>query len=127
MMENSVRILVVDDNPDVALMLAELLKLDGHDVAIAHDGTQALASMRSAKPELVLCDLVLGGAVDGYALARASRAAPELRDVRLVAVSGYGGEEDRARAIEAGFDDLLVKPVRFETLSACVRHAERRG
>jgi CheY-like chemotaxis protein len=120
--ENAMRILVVDDNADVATMLAELLKLDGHeDVAVAQDGAQALAKMRGAKPDFVLCDLVLGGDVDGYAFARACREDALFRDVRLIAMSGYGGEDDRARAIEAGFDDLLAKPVRFDTLRACMR------
>jgi CheY-like chemotaxis protein len=116
------RILVVDDNPDVATMLAELLQIDGHeDVAIAHDGVAALASMRASKPDFVLCDLVLPGELDGQAIARTCRSEAQLHDVRLVAMSGYGSPEDRARAMEAGFDDLLAKPVRFETLSECIR------
>ena len=118
------RILVVDDNADVATMLAELLKLDGHEeVAIARDGAEALASIRSAVPDFVLCDLVLPGKVDGLALARSCRDDPQLKDVRLVAMSGYGGDDDRARAIEAGFDDLLAKPVRFDTLADCIRRS----
>lgn len=120
------RILVVDDNPDVAAMLAELLQIDGHeDVAIAHDGAGALASMRVSRPDFVLCDLVLPGELDGMAVARTCRSEPQFEDVRLVAMSGYGSPEDRARAIEAGFDDLLAKPVRFETLCACIRAGGR--
>jgi CheY-like chemotaxis protein len=116
------RILVVDDNPDVATMLAELLQIDGHeDVAVAHDGDAALASMRASKPDFVLCDLLLPGELDGRAIARTCRSEPQFHDVRLVAMSGYGSPEDRARAMEAGFDDLLAKPVRFETLSECIR------
>jgi CheY-like chemotaxis protein len=116
------RILVVDDNPDVATMLAELLQIDGHeDVAVAHDGAAALASMRASKPDFVLCDLLLPGELDGRAIARTCRSEPQFHDVRLVAMSGYGSPEDRARAMEAGFDDLLAKPVRFETLSECIR------
>lgn len=119
------RILVVDDNVDVATMLAELLKLDGYDdVAIAQDGGEALASIRASRPDFVLCDLVLPGELDGYALARACRSEPQLQDLRIVAMSGYGGDDDRLRALEAGFDDLLVKPVRFDTLSACIRRSE---
>lgn len=120
------RILVVDDNRDVATMLAELLKLDGYDdVAIAQDGGEALAAIRAATPDFVLCDLVLPGELDGYGLARTCRSEPQLKDLRLVAMSGYGGDEDRARAMAAGFDDLLAKPVRFDTLSACIRGGER--
>jgi CheY-like chemotaxis protein len=120
------RILVVDDNPDIATMLAELLQIDGHeDVAVAHDGTTALAAMRASKPDFVLCDLMLPGELDGVAIARTCRSEPQLEDVRLVAMSGYGSPEDRARAIEAGFDDLLAKPVGFETLCACIRAGGR--
>jgi CheY-like chemotaxis protein len=119
------RILVVDDNADVATLLAELLKLEGHDdVAIARDGAEALAAIRSSIPDFVLCDLVLPGKVDGLALARSCRNDAQLKDVRLVAMSGYGGDDDRARAIEAGFDDLLPKPVRFDTLAACIARSE---
>jgi CheY-like chemotaxis protein len=118
------RILVIDDNVDVATMLAELLKLDGHEeVAIARDGAEALASIRSTTPDFVLCDLVLPGKLDGLALARSCRNDAQLKDVRLVAMSGYGGDDDRARAIEAGFDDLLAKPVRFDTLADCIRRS----
>jgi len=120
------RILVVDDNRDVATMLAELLKLDGYDdVAIAQDGGEALAAIRASTPDFVLCDLVLPGELDGYGLARTCRSEPQLKDLRLVAMSGYGGDDDRARAMAAGFDDLLAKPVRFDTLSACIRGGER--
>jgi len=122
------RILVVDDNADVATMLAELLKLDGYEnVATAQDGVEALASMRDARPDFVLCDLMLPGALDGYALARTCRSEPRLKDLRLVAMSGYGGDEHRTRAMDAGFDELLAKPVHFDTLSACIRRGERRA
>jgi two-component system CheB/CheR fusion protein len=120
------RILVVDDNADVATMLAELLKLDGHeDVAIAGDGVEALEAMRTSTPDFVLCDLVLPGKLDGFALASTCRDDTKLKDVRLVAMSGYGGDEHRARALAAGFDDLLAKPVRCDTLSACITRAGR--
>lgn len=118
------RILVIDDNVDVATMLAELLKLDGHEeVSIAGDGAEALAAIRASRPDFVLCDLMLPGKLDGFGLARACRDEPHLRDMPLVAMSGYGGDEDRTRALEAGFDDLLAKPVRYDTLCECIRRA----
>ena len=120
------RILVVDDNVDVATMLAELLTLDGHeDVAIARDGAEALESMRASTPDFVLCDLVLPGRLDGFALARTCRGDAKLKDVQLVAMSGYDSDEHRARALEAGFDDLLAKPVRFDTLATCIARTVR--
>ena len=120
------RILVVDDNPDVATMLAELLKLDGHEeVTIAERGSEALAMIRTSRPDFVLCDLMLPGELDGLALARACRRETSLQDMPLVAVSGYCSDEDRARALEAGFSDLLAKPLSYDTLSECIRRTGR--
>jgi CheY-like chemotaxis protein len=117
-----VRILIVEDNEDVATTLADLLDLDGYDdVAIAYDGVTALAKVHAPVPDLVLCDIGLPGDVDGLEFARRCRADARLEGVSLVAMSGYGGEQDRARAIAAGFDELLAKPVRFDTLSGLVR------
>jgi CheY-like chemotaxis protein len=116
------RILVIDDNRDIAGTLAELLRIDGHeDVAVAYDAVSALALMRVNTPEFVLCDLMLPGGMDGRDLARTCRNDEALRNVRLVAMSGYCSSEDRLHAIAAGFDDLLGKPLRFETLTAFMR------
>jgi CheY-like chemotaxis protein len=120
------RIIVVDDNYDVATMLAELLTLEGHEeVTTAGDGAEALAAIRSSRPDFVISDLALPGEIDGLGLARACRRDPDLNDLRLEAMSGYGSDEDRARALAAGFDDLLVKPVRFDTLAECLERAAR--
>jgi CheY-like chemotaxis protein len=117
------RILVVDDNHDVAHSLAELLRIDGqHEVAVAFGAVTAIASMRASLPDLVLCDLQLAGGMDGMALARYCRDDPQLRAVRLVAISGYSGEDDRREALAAGFEALLVKPVGYATLTDAVRH-----
>jgi CheY-like chemotaxis protein len=117
------RILVVDDNPDVAHSLAELLRIDGHDeVAVAFDGAAAIASMRASVPDLVLSDLQLAGGMDGMALARYCRDDPQLRAIRLLAISGHSGEDDRQDALAAGFEGLLVKPVGYATLTDAVRH-----
>jgi PAS domain S-box-containing protein len=108
------RILVVDDNVDAANSLAQLLTLLGHDVAVAHDGPAALGKAAEAPPELVFVDIGLPG-MDGYALARALRAAG-LDRAALVAVTGYGRDQDVRRSIERGFDDHLVKPVDLAAL-----------
>lgn len=119
-------ILVVDDNPDLAASLAELLKIDGYDdVAVAHDGRAALEAMIEKPPGLVICDLGLPGGMDGLDLALECRKLPSLRNVRLVAMSGYGDREYRNRALEAGFDELLVKPVKFDTLSELARRGPK--
>jgi len=116
------RILIVEDNADVANSLADLLKSDGFDdVSISPDGETALASIRRMIPDLVLCDLGLPGSIDGYGVARACRREQRLQSVRLVALSGIGDSEARTKALDAGFDELLSKPIRLSVLGDCVR------
>jgi PAS domain S-box-containing protein len=103
------RLLVVDDNVDAATTLATLLRLLGHEVAVAHDGPGALATAARTRPELVFIDIGLPG-MDGYALATALRAAG-LDRAALVAVTGYGRAEDVQRSRALGFDRHIVKPV----------------
>lgn len=109
------RVLVVDDNADAAGTLAMLLKLGGHEVRVAHDGHAALEAAGSFAPEIVLLDIGLPG-LDGYEVAKRMRSRPETAAALLVAVSGYGQEEDRRRSREAGFDHHLIKPVDFQVL-----------
>lgn len=109
------RILVVDDNVDSADSMALLLALDGHDTRTAFDGPGALAEALAFRPRVVLLDIGLPG-MDGYEVARRMRELPGLRDVLLIAITGYGRDDDRARSKEAGFDHHLVKPVDPETL-----------
>jgi PAS domain S-box-containing protein len=104
------RILIVDDNADAAETLALLLRLNGHDVQTALDGPAAVEAARAFQPDVALLDIGLPG-MDGYEVARRLRREPGLKDVRLVAVTGYGREEDRLRSREAGFDHHLTKPV----------------
>lgn len=108
------RILVVDDNQQVAESLARLLVIMGHQVHTVHDGAAALEAVRTFHPEVVFLDIGLPG-MDGYEVAQHLRTQYQQR-VRLVAVTGYGQEEDRRRARQAGFDDHLVKPVAKERL-----------
>jgi signal transduction histidine kinase/CheY-like chemotaxis protein len=104
------RVLVVDDNVDVAASLARFLELTGHDVRTAHDGPAALDAVRADRPEVVLLDIGLPG-MDGYEVARRLRELLATAGVVLVALTGYGQEGDRRRSREAGFDHHLVKPV----------------
>jgi signal transduction histidine kinase/ActR/RegA family two-component response regulator len=113
--ERAVRILVVDDNVDGAASLAMLLRLWGHDVAVAHDGPAALRAADAQRPQVALLDIGLPG-MDGYELARRLRARPGLDRTALVALTGWGQEEDRRRSQEAGFDHHLVKPVDLSAL-----------
>ena len=104
------RILVVDDNVDTAESLALLLRLRGHDVETAHDGTAALKKAGSFHPEVVLLDIGLPG-LDGYQVAGRLRRRKRTAKALLVALTGYGQEEDQRLAREAGFDHHLTKPV----------------
>jgi PAS domain S-box-containing protein len=109
------RIMVVEDNQDAAATLGELLELSGCRVALAHDGITAVDLAEAFQPEVVLCDLGLPG-MDGYQLARELRRRAATARARLIAVSGYGMDEDRRRSAEAGFDLHLTKPLNFDEL-----------
>ncbi|WP_437281581.1 PAS domain-containing protein [Sorangium sp. So ce375] len=119
---HGVRVLVIEDNHDAAESLEMLLTLSGYEVETAFDGPTGLTAARKRPPDVVLCDLGLPGGMDGYDVARAIRAEPSLASTRLVALSGYGQDEDRRRSREAGFDKHLVKPAEdtalMEALSA---------
>jgi CheY-like chemotaxis protein len=103
------RILIVEDNDDAAESLKLLLELSGHAVEVAHSGPEGLEKARLHKPEVVLCDIGLPG-MNGYEVATAIRKIGELGSVFLVAMTGYGLDEDRQRALAAGFDRHLTKP-----------------
>jgi PAS domain S-box-containing protein len=104
------RILIVEDNPDAAETLRILLELLGHDVAVAHTGPEGVEASRRRRPDIILCDIGLPG-LDGYGVARAVRREPATAGARLIAITGYGSDEDRRRSREAGFDLHLTKPV----------------
>lgn len=103
------RVLVVDDNADSAEMMATLLELDGHEVRVAHDAESALAVAAQFTPDVGLFDIGLPE-MDGYELARRVRGDERLPNMYLVAVTGWGEDDDRRRASEAGFDSYLMKP-----------------
>jgi two-component system CheB/CheR fusion protein len=105
----------VEDNHDSAQMLRELLKSDGHLVAIAGDGADALKQLESFAPEWILMDIGLPG-MDGYAVAGLMRQREAGKAAHIYALTGYGNPEDRALALKSGFDDHLTKPVDPENL-----------
>ena len=109
------RVLIVDDNEDAANSLALVLRLSGHETASVYSAAEALVQAAVFQPEVVLLDIGLPG-MDGYEVAQKLRDIPGLRNVRLVAVTGYGRSDDRLRAREAGFDAHLTKPVEFSVL-----------
>jgi len=103
------RLLVVDDNRDAADSLAMLLKLQGHEVRVAHSGPAALEMTKTYTPDVVFLDIGMPG-MDGYEVARRLRQQPGLESVVLAALTGWGQQEDRRRTAEAGFNHHLVKP-----------------
>lgn len=108
--ESERRILIVEDNPDSRQMLETLLRVDGHEVFTASDGLQGLEAIESQRPDVALIDIGLPQ-LNGYELAKRVRAEFPSDNLRLVALTGYGREEDRQAVLEAGFDEHLVKPV----------------
>ena len=113
----SLRVMVVDDNVDAASMLALLLEAAGHRVITEHGSRSALERARKEMPQVCLLDIGLPE-MDGIELARRLRAQPETADTLLIAVTGYGQEQDRKQTLEAGFDHHLVKPIDFARLAA---------
>src|SRR5207237_1303192 len=103
------RVLIVEDNRDAADTLRMFLEARGHEVRVAYTGPEGVREATAWLPEVVLSDIGLPG-LDGYALARRLRGEPGLEKALLAALTGYGGEDDRRRSREAGFDHHLVKP-----------------
>jgi PAS domain S-box-containing protein len=109
------RVLIIEDHGDAAHSMRDLLEAFGHTVRVACTGPEGVAAAREFAPEVVLCDLGLPG-MSGFEVAAQLRQAPEFARTRLIALSGYGQDEDRRRAREAGFDRHLTKPVEIGTL-----------
>jgi signal transduction histidine kinase len=119
------RILVVDDHHDAGDSLATLLRLLGHQVRVAYDGTSGLEAARIFKPRVALLDIGMPG-MDGIELGKRLRELPEFEDLLMIALTGYGRDEDRRRSAEAGFNAHLVKPVDIAALNALLaQHATR--
>jgi signal transduction histidine kinase/DNA-binding response OmpR family regulator len=118
------RILIVDDNADSAKSLSRLLRLSGHEVSVVHDGPDALEQLEAVDPEFILLDIGLPG-MDGYEVARAIRTRPDHRGIVLVALTGYGRDEDRRMSRESGFDHHFVKPVEVETLLGLIESVRK--
>jgi CheY-like chemotaxis protein len=104
------RIVVADDNEDSAQSFAMLLSFSGHEVRIAHDGAEALDAVRDFRPDFVFLDIGMPR-LSGYEVAEAVRAEPWGREVKLIAVTGWGQPDDKLRAQTAGFDRHLLKPI----------------
>ena len=111
------RVLVVEDNVDAAETLQLILRMSGYDTRAAYDAVSAIDTARTFKPHAVVLDIGLPGK-DGYQVARELRALPEMQSALLIALTGYGEDNDRQRATDAGFDAFQVKPVAPDALEA---------
>jgi signal transduction histidine kinase/CheY-like chemotaxis protein len=117
-------IAILEDNPDVQTALAEVLRLAGHRVTLASDGQSGIELVFKERPDIALVDIGLP-IIDGYGVARALRASPDTQSVFLVAMTGYGSNENIAAGRAAGFDDYLVKPADEGRLGEVIRRAGR--
>src|SRR5262249_46201382 len=119
------RILVSEDNLDAADSMRELLNVAGHQAEMAHTGPAGLEAAWRFRPQVVLCDIGLPG-MDGLAVARALRQEPELEGIYLIALTGYGQQEDQHQTRQAGFDVHLTKPVKFANLQTVLQGLAKR-
>jgi CheY-like chemotaxis protein len=117
--ERAPRVLVVDDNVDAAEAIAMLLQFSGYDIQVAHDPQSALDAAARAQPDVVLLDIGLPG-MTGYEVAQRMRESAAGRHAKIVALTGYGQEQDNEQAKAAGFSAYLVKPVDADELTALV-------
>ena len=122
--DQGLRVLIIDDNHDAADSLAQLLEALGHRAEARYDGPSALAAAAGLRPHLVLCDLGLPG-MDGFEIAARLRADHRFDTTRLVAVTGWGAEQDQRRSRRAGFDAHLTKPVGLDALAALLEPPDR--
>jgi CheY-like chemotaxis protein len=108
-------VLVIDDNVDAADALTKLLRISGHDVRTAYDGPSGVLAARAFAPKVVLLDIGLPG-FDGYEVARRLRYEPTLHNVIIIAITGYGTDQDRKNCVAAGIDYHMVKPVEYDQI-----------
>ncbi|WP_257457947.1 ATP-binding protein [Archangium lipolyticum] len=118
------RVLLVEDSPDVREMMQELLEELGHEVEVATNGLEGAAKVLDVRPDVALVDVGLPG-IDGYEVARRVRASKDGGSFYLVALTGYGGSEARSKALEAGFDVHLVKPIDVDDLPRVLEGSRR--
>ncbi len=118
--------LVVDDNPDLATLLAEALVEMGHEVRTAGDGPSALQVVESFVPDIAFVDIGLP-VMDGYELAHLLRKIPRLSQTPLVAITGYAQEIDRERALASGFREHLAKPIELDRVARCLELFSSQG
>jgi CheY-like chemotaxis protein len=111
------RALVIEDHRDFAQLLCDILEIQGCAAQSVFDAQEGLNAARATVPDMIFCDIGLPGTMNGHDFARQLRSEPGLAHIPLVAVSGYTSEQDKSRAIEAGFNLVFAKPVKFADLT----------
>ena len=122
----ALRVLIVEDNPDGRESMRELLEIWGHQVELAENGPQGVEKAFSSRPDVALVDIGLPG-IDGNEVARRIRATLDPQQICLIAMTGYGQPEDRRRALQAGFDNYLIKPIDPARLASLLDELRHRG
>jgi DNA-binding response OmpR family regulator len=114
------KVLVIEDNADAAESLQLAMQLAGHDVDVAHTGTEGVKKAGSASYDIVICDIGLPADMDGYTVARTLAPTRKNGKPVLIAMTGYGQDEDKAQASAAGFDHHLTKPIDPTTIDKLI-------
>lgn len=113
------RILVAEDNPANLELMREILDIQGHEIIEAHDGSEALLQAELANPDLILLDVNMP-VMNGFEVLERLRATPQLASIKVVALTAYAMRGDREKALEAGFDGYLTKPIDIQTLTETI-------
>lgn len=114
-------VLVVDDEPNIALSLEYLMREEGYDVRVAVDGDAAIAALREARPDVVLLDVMMPGK-DGYEVCQLIRATPEWKDVRVIMLTAKGRSIEQEKGLALGADDYITKPFSTRAVVERVQH-----
>jgi CheY-like chemotaxis protein len=120
------RVLVIEDNQDLARLFCDLLEVMGCETEMAFNAKSGIASARRVVPDLVFCDLRLPGEKNGFDVAQELRADPAFSRMQLIAVTGYSDADEQRRALEAGFDRVFAKPVKFAEIQEVLKDFQQR-
>lgn len=120
------RVLVIEDNQDLARLFCDLLEVMGCETEMAFNAKSGIASARRVVPDLVFCDLRLPGEKNGFDVAKELRADPAFSRMQLIAVTGYSDADEQRRALEAGFDRVFAKPVKFAEIQEVLKDFQQR-
>jgi CheY-like chemotaxis protein len=120
------RVLVIEDNQDLARLFCDLLEVMGCETEVAFNARTGVASVRRMKPDIVFCDLRLPGERNGFDVAQELRSDEASANLPLIAVTGYSDVDEQRRALEAGFDRVFAKPIKFAEIQDVLKDYQKR-